>query len=154
MAKITYTDKVTMNENADIPAINKVKATDMNEIKSVINENDDNVGTLSSLPTTDKSSAVAALSEIYDDVFYSSGDTYTIPGQLYVSGALLGNRNIVTFTHNFLTSDYEQNDQGPLLRSSAVCGRYREGSGQCGLSGRGGAFHRRYRRRDQARVAA
>lgn len=98
MAKITYTDKVTMNENADIPAINKVQATDMNEIKSVINENDDNVGTLSSLPTTDKSSAVAALSEIYNDVFYSSGDTYTIPGQLYVSGALFGSRNTVAFT--------------------------------------------------------
>lgn len=39
MALITYTDKATMNENADIPAVNKVQASDMNEIKSVVNAN-------------------------------------------------------------------------------------------------------------------
>ena len=39
MALITYTDKETMNENAEIPAINKCQAADMNEIKSVVNEN-------------------------------------------------------------------------------------------------------------------
>lgn len=37
MAKITYLDKVALNENADIPDINKVKANDMNEIKNVVN---------------------------------------------------------------------------------------------------------------------
>lgn len=37
MAKITYLDKVALNENADIPDINKVKANDMNEIKDVVN---------------------------------------------------------------------------------------------------------------------
>ena len=37
MALITYTDKVTLNENSGIPAINKVQASDMNEIKSVVN---------------------------------------------------------------------------------------------------------------------
>lgn len=41
MSKITYTDKVTMNENTDIDAINKVRAIDMNEIKNVVNDNDD-----------------------------------------------------------------------------------------------------------------
>lgn len=41
MAKITYEDKVALIENPDIPDINKVKSTDMNEIKSVVNENDD-----------------------------------------------------------------------------------------------------------------
>lgn len=41
MAKITYVDKVTMNENPDIPAINKCQAADMNEIKNVVNSNDD-----------------------------------------------------------------------------------------------------------------
>ena len=98
MGKITYTDKVTMNENPNIPAINKVQATDMNEIKTVVNSNDDNTGTLSNLKTTNKSSVVSALNEIYNDIFYSSGDTYTIPGQLYVSGALFGSRNVVAFT--------------------------------------------------------
>lgn len=39
MAKITYTDKVALNVNADVPDINKVKADDMNEIKEVVNKN-------------------------------------------------------------------------------------------------------------------
>lgn len=39
MAKITYTDKVAVNQNASIPDINKVNASDMNEIKRVVNEN-------------------------------------------------------------------------------------------------------------------
>lgn len=37
MAQITYDDKVYINENASVPAINKVQDIDMNEIKSVIN---------------------------------------------------------------------------------------------------------------------
>lgn len=41
MAKITYDDKISINENADIPAINKCQASDMNEIKSVVNQNYD-----------------------------------------------------------------------------------------------------------------
>ena len=41
MAKITYEDKVALLENADIPDINKITDDDMNEIKQVVNENDD-----------------------------------------------------------------------------------------------------------------
>jgi hypothetical protein len=36
---ITYGDKQYLNQNADIPATNKVQDTDMNEIKSVVNNN-------------------------------------------------------------------------------------------------------------------
>jgi hypothetical protein len=36
---ITYGDKQYLNENANIPATNKVEDTDMNEIKSVVNNN-------------------------------------------------------------------------------------------------------------------
>lgn len=39
MALITYQNKVTMNENASVSAINKVQASDMNEIKTVVNGN-------------------------------------------------------------------------------------------------------------------
>lgn len=39
MALITYDDKVFLNENASIPDVNKVKDTDMNQIKSVVNGN-------------------------------------------------------------------------------------------------------------------
>lgn len=37
MSKITYQNKVALNENPSVADINKVKASDMNEIKSVIN---------------------------------------------------------------------------------------------------------------------
>lgn len=36
---LTYGDKQFLNQNADIPATNKVQDTDMNEIKSVVNNN-------------------------------------------------------------------------------------------------------------------
>lgn len=39
MALITYNDKTALNVNPSIADINKVKASDMNEIKSVVNEN-------------------------------------------------------------------------------------------------------------------
>lgn len=41
MAKITYQDKSYLNQNANIALVNKVADTDMNEIKSVVNGNDD-----------------------------------------------------------------------------------------------------------------
>ena len=64
MAKITYENKVALNVNSDIADVNKCNASDLNEIKNVVNTNDDNVGLLSNLTTTDKSSAVAAINEI------------------------------------------------------------------------------------------
>ena len=39
MAQITYADKSAMNVNSSIPDTNKVNASDMNEIKSVVNAN-------------------------------------------------------------------------------------------------------------------
>lgn len=39
ISTITYANKVALNENQDIADINKVKADDMNEIKSVVNNN-------------------------------------------------------------------------------------------------------------------
>lgn len=41
MSKITYTDKQFLNQNPNIPDINKCNDTDMNEIKQVVNANDD-----------------------------------------------------------------------------------------------------------------
>lgn len=40
MAQITYANKTFVNQNANVPAINKVQDSDMNEIKSVVNSND------------------------------------------------------------------------------------------------------------------
>ena len=41
MSKIIYANKVALNQNSNIADINKVKADDMNEIKTVVNTNYD-----------------------------------------------------------------------------------------------------------------
>lgn len=46
MSKITYANKVALNENAEISDINKVTDNDMNEIKTVVNNNDDELITI------------------------------------------------------------------------------------------------------------
>lgn len=79
MAKITYENKVALNVNPDIADINKCNASDLNEVKSVVNENDDNMGLLSNLNTTNKSNLVEALNETNTNSknmgMYSSGET-------------------------------------------------------------------------------
>ena len=64
MSEITYDDKVDLNVESTIANINKVTANDMNEIKSVVNENVENVGDISTLTTTDKTSVVNAINEL------------------------------------------------------------------------------------------
>ena len=71
MSKITYTNKVDLYEDTSIADINKVKASDMNEIKTVVNNNDNTttnntnaIGTLSDLTTTNKDNLVNAINEL------------------------------------------------------------------------------------------
>ena len=76
MAKITYEDKEFLNKNENIADKNKVNDTDLNEIKEVVNGNDDNIGNLSDLNTTDKSSLVGAINELTEKGVFNlwSGD--------------------------------------------------------------------------------
>lgn len=64
MAKITYVDKVFLNQNSEIADANKVTNDDLNEIKNVVNQNDDNIGDLSNLDTKSKDNIVNAINEI------------------------------------------------------------------------------------------
>ena len=68
MSKITYADKETLYINADVPANKKTQSSDMNEIKQVVNENDDKVGELNNLNTTDKSNVINAINEIFNNL--------------------------------------------------------------------------------------
>ena len=70
MAQITYTNKVALNENQEVADINKVNASDLNEIKSVIN---DTILTLLGLDTDTFSSSTA----------YSSGDMVVYDNKIY-----------------------------------------------------------------------
>lgn len=76
ITKITYTDKQQLNANASIADVNKVKATDMNEIKSVVNGNADNIGDLTTLNTTNKTSVVNAVNEINTTEDFTSQITF------------------------------------------------------------------------------
>jgi hypothetical protein len=77
MAKITWTDKTALNPQPSIARENKVIDDDMNEIKQVVNTNDDNVGDLTNLDTTDKSSIVNAINEVLDGDVYSTNEIKT-----------------------------------------------------------------------------
>lgn len=64
MGLITYQNKVALNENPSVEDINKVKASDMNEIKQVVNANYEDVGDIADLETEDMSSIVNAINEV------------------------------------------------------------------------------------------
>lgn len=88
MGKITYEDKQNLNTNESILDINKVTDNDMNEIKQVVNENDNKVGELNDLNTTEKSSIVNAINEIGTDYIIESGSNANGYYEKYVSGTL------------------------------------------------------------------
>lgn len=74
MAKITYENKVALNVNSDIADINKVNASDLNEIKNVVNENDDNMGLLSNLTTPNKNNLVGAINSVVESGSNTNGE--------------------------------------------------------------------------------
>lgn len=51
ISTITYSNKSDINVNSSVPSTNKVQATDMNEIKSVVNNNANLMGDVSTLST-------------------------------------------------------------------------------------------------------
>jgi hypothetical protein len=71
MAMITYDNKSTLNPQPSVADANKVKAEDMNEIKSVVNTNYGEVGNIANLNTTDKTSVVNAINELKGGDIYS-----------------------------------------------------------------------------------
>ena len=87
MAKITFEDKVALNVNSDIADINKVNASDLNEIKSAVNENDDMVGDLAQLNTTNKDNLVGAINEIVANTKVSMAKITTNGESSYTSAA-------------------------------------------------------------------
>lgn len=84
MQKITYSDKTYLQENADVAANNKISDSDMNMIKSVVNNNVDEYDT---------------------DMYYSSGDTIQIGGtsnnEFYIApGYISGSSKDIVFSVN------------------------------------------------------
>lgn len=104
MALITYDDKVALNENPSIPDVNKVNASDMNQIKTGVNTNETNIGDLSNLTTPVTTNVVGAINSVVESgtgyVKYADGTMIcyyikevaasisTSWGSLYMSGSV------------------------------------------------------------------
>lgn len=70
---ITYDNKVALNVNPDIANTNKVTDNDMNEIKSVVNNNANNIGDLSNLTTPTTTNLVGAINSIVESGSNANG---------------------------------------------------------------------------------
>ena len=77
MAVITYDNKSTLNPQPSVADANKVTSGDMNEIKSVVNTNYEEVGDITNLTTIDKSSIVNAVNELKGGEVYSTSEVKT-----------------------------------------------------------------------------
>lgn len=64
MQTISFTNKTALNVNSSIADVNKCNASDLNEIKSVVNTNANECGDASNLNTTDKTNLVNAINEV------------------------------------------------------------------------------------------
>ena len=103
---ITYGNKQYLNQNANIPATNKVQDTDMNEIKSVVNNNatetsnnTTNIGNLSNLATENKTSIVNSINELKNAEVYSTNEVKT--NKVWIDGKPIYRKVIES---NFTTS--------------------------------------------------
>ena len=90
--EISYANKSDINTSTT-PVQNKISASDMNEIKSIVNANANLQGDLANLNTTEKGSLVGAINEVRGDTKWSYLDsaigtgTITLPAsfeELYV----------------------------------------------------------------------
>lgn len=126
MAKITYEDKEFLNKNENIADKNKVNDTDLNEIKNIINENDNNIGNLSDLNTTNKDSLVGAINEVnskeevvFDYIvntetniitYSSSGPILSVGEQfrIYISGSATAKTDVYTLVDGYEGLQYYQ----------------------------------------------
>lgn len=73
--KLTFSDKTYLNQNAEIPENQKLTDANVNEIKNVVNSNDDDtnknttsIGNLNNLNTTKKNNLVEALNEVNNPI--------------------------------------------------------------------------------------
>ena len=123
MSEITYDDKVDLQVATNIANINKVTASDMNEIKNVVNGNAEEVGDITSLTTTDKTSVVNAVNELNaPEKWVSVGATAPTDGTRvwfeYSRNILPENLYMATRTLNGIT--YTNNGDGTISFSGTA----------------------------------
>lgn len=81
-------DTTTINENG-----NDISVELNQDYKDMV----DSVGSVDSLETTDKNDLVSAINEIYDDLYYKPGESYTVPVYTPSVGFLTGGNKTLNF---------------------------------------------------------
>ena len=110
MAMITYDNKSTLNPQPSVADVNKVKAEDMNEIKSVVNANYGEVGDITTLTTTDKTSVVNAINTLTPTTLYNNDSGTT--------GNIILNDNISNYS--FYEIYFSRGTGNDLISASSV----------------------------------
>lgn len=89
MALITYQDKVAVNINPDVPDINKVNASDMNEIKNSVNSLEKNI--MTAVLSNDIECSTSSNTQNISLVGYNyTGDKLTIDSDGSITGVKIG----------------------------------------------------------------
>ena len=121
ITKITYSNKTNINANSGVANINKINDSDMNEIKTVVNTNADNLGDVANL--VGASNVVDALTNM---------NTYSTSNEIavgtWIDGktiyrktfyiATLPNNNYVNVAHNIANMDEITNIYGIMRTPS------------------------------------
>lgn len=110
--KLTYANKVALNENADIPNVNKVTDDDMNEIKTVVNNNDDELTTIN---TNLMNATTYSIDEIRIGTWINSKPIYR---KVFDRGSSLN-----SFSHNIanVSNIWINNDYSVRIHTSGNC---------------------------------
>ena len=82
---VTFQDKEKLNTDPNVANINKIIDSDMNQLKDVANTNANNIGDLSQLNTTDKSSIIGSINETINYVSLNNKASYSYT-QMVASG--------------------------------------------------------------------
>jgi hypothetical protein len=116
---ITYDDKVALNENPSVAEINKVTDDNMNEIKSVVNNN-------ASETSTNTTNITTNTTKITNLQTYSTSETNT--GQTWINNKPIY-RKVFSFTTPAGNTDYTINTGVSMDYIIKIYGGIRETSG-------------------------
>lgn len=121
---ITYDDKIRL-KSQNVSEKYKVTAGDMNEIKSVVNTNAEEVGDTTSLTTTDKTSVVNAVNELNaPEKWVSVGTTAPTDGRRvwFKKSKNLLKLNLITTPTTYSGVTFTPNNDGTITLNGTATG--------------------------------
>lgn len=93
MSKITYANKTALNENTGVADANKVNANDMNEIKTVVNANDDTMNAMIVNEQSNSTTNTYSCDYINNCNTYSTSEFFT--GQYWINNKPIFGKTLV-----------------------------------------------------------